>query len=159
MMPAPICPDCKVEARLTDGMEIWPHRPDLHAKPIWTCDGCGGRVGCHPGTTDPLGTPAGPELRRARGDLHEKRLDPLWREALESGFYKGKSRYRNGIVKTARTRVYEWLADRLSLLPEQTHVGMFDMETCKRAWAALEGVSYADIRAWAHARRAEREAA
>ena len=49
------CCECAnhVEARLTDGREIYPHRPDLAALPFWRCDGCGGYVGTHHRSDDP----------------------------------------------------------------------------------------------------------
>ncbi len=70
-----------VEARLTDGSEIYPHRPDLHSLPFWKCDGCGNNVGCHHKTKDrtrPLGIIATKELKAARQHIH-RILDPLWK--------------------------------------------------------------------------------
>ncbi|MDR3488742.1 MAG: zinc-finger-containing protein [Bradyrhizobium sp.] len=165
MTAAPVCPECKTAARLTDGREIYPHRPDLADKPIYVCDGCTGYVGCHPGTTKPLGTPANYELRNARSKLHNLMLDPLWMEAWRDPAYaadreadasgrKRTAQQRIGdIQRCARTRVYEYLADKLGLTREQCHTGEFDLETCRRAWTALKGVSYSEIRAWARERR------
>ncbi len=70
----------KVEARLTDGSEIYPHRNDLHELPFWRCAACGNYVGCHHKTknrTAPLGCIPTPEIRKARQEIH-KILDPLW---------------------------------------------------------------------------------
>lgn len=66
--------------RLTDGKEIYPHRPDLSALPFWKCDACGNFVGCHHKTgnrTRPLGCIPTPELKKARQRIHEL-LDPIW---------------------------------------------------------------------------------
>lgn len=76
------CSGCgvKVKARLTDGGEIYPHRPDLSDLPFWKCDTCGNYVGCHHKTEDrtrPLGIIATPELRNAKNHIH-RILDPLW---------------------------------------------------------------------------------
>jgi hypothetical protein len=65
------CCGCEsaVQARLTDGREIYPHRPDLADLPFWKCDGCGNHVGCHHKTNDrtrPLGNIPTPEIRIAR---------------------------------------------------------------------------------------------
>jgi len=71
----------EVEARLTDGREIYPHRPDLHHQPFWKCDGCGNKVGCHWKTgypTKPLGNIPTPEITKARQHIH-RILDPLWK--------------------------------------------------------------------------------
>lgn len=70
------------DCRLTDGREIYPHRPDLAALPFWKCIVCGNHVGCHHKTTDrtkPLGTIPGPEMRNARRHIHA-RLDPIWKQ-------------------------------------------------------------------------------
>lgn len=77
------CCGCEkeVEARLTSGREIYPHRSDLHGLPFWKCDTCGNSVGCHHKTknrTRPLGCIPTPALKAARQEIH-KVLDPLWR--------------------------------------------------------------------------------
>lgn len=76
------CTGCgtDVQARLTDGGERYPHRPDLKHLPFWKCDGCGNYVGCHHKTTKPtrpLGCIATPEILHARKRIHAL-LDPLW---------------------------------------------------------------------------------
>lgn len=74
----------KIDARLTDGSEIYPHRNDLKGLPFWKCDGCGNFVGCHHKTEDrtrPLGCIPTPEIRNARKHIHAI-LDPLWKNKL-----------------------------------------------------------------------------
>jgi len=75
------CCACKsdVNARLTNGSEIYPHRSDLSSIPFWKCDDCGNFVGCHHKTskpTQPLGHIPTPEIRKARQHIHMI-LDPL----------------------------------------------------------------------------------
>ncbi len=67
-----------VRAALVTGEVVYPHRPDLAGKNFWRCPTCGAYVGCHPGSTRPLGNLPTPELRRARGHIHAV-LDPLWK--------------------------------------------------------------------------------
>lgn len=70
-----------VDARLTYGAEVYPHRDDLSKLPFWRCDGCGNWVGCHHKTkepTRPLGNIPSPELKKARGHIHAL-IDPLWK--------------------------------------------------------------------------------
>lgn len=69
-----------VDARLTDGKEIYPHRLDLFSLPFWKCDKCKNFVGCHHKTKDrtkPLGCIPTPEIKNARKQIHSL-LDPLW---------------------------------------------------------------------------------
>lgn len=149
------CPGCQREAELTNGAEVYPRRADLREKSIWICRPCGAYVGCHPGTTRPLGVPANAELRRARMILHNEMLDPLWETADQCDAYTPEDeRARKKIRRRARERVYRFLADRLGLPREAVHTGLFDLETCRRAWRALRGVTYADIRVWARAAEA-----
>lgn len=92
----------EVQARLTDGREIYPHRPDLAELPFWRCDACGNHVGCHHKTSDrtrPLGNIPTPELRKARQHIHAL-LDPLWRSR------KISRRKIYGHISTALGRQY-----------------------------------------------------
>lgn len=85
------CCGCEkeVDARLTDGSEIYPHRKDLYLLPFWKCDCCGNYVGCHYKTntpTKPLGCIPTPDIAQARGAIHAV-IDPLWRKR---GFRRGE---------------------------------------------------------------------
>ena len=76
------CISCEktVNARLTDGKEIYSHRPDLYNLPFWRCDHCGNYVGCHHKTanrTQPLGAIPSEEVRKLRNQIHAV-LAPLW---------------------------------------------------------------------------------
>lgn len=78
------CVGCSqdVEARLTSGLEIYPHRDDLGHLPFWKCDGCRNFVGCHHKTADPtrpLGIIPTREIREARKHIH-RLLDPIWKK-------------------------------------------------------------------------------
>lgn len=73
------CTGCQteVEARLTDGKEMYPHRADLAKMLFWVCDTDRAFVGCHRGSTRPLGFLATPEVKKWRKIIHGI-LDPLW---------------------------------------------------------------------------------
>ena len=82
---------CEVEARLTNGVETYPHRPDLSHLPFWKCDKCANFVGCHYKSKDkrqPLGCIPTNEIKKVRRQIH-RTLDPLW----ESGKYDRKQIY------------------------------------------------------------------
>ena len=114
------CCGCKkdVVARLTDGKEIYPHRPDLYALPFWKCDACKNFVGCHHKTsepTKPLGNIPTPELKKARQHIH-RILDPLW---------------KNKIIP--RGKIYCHIAHRLGI--EQYHTGeLTSIETAREVY-------------------------
>lgn len=82
-----------VDARLTNGAEIYPHRPDLADLPRWKCDVCGNHVGTHHKTnnpTRPLGNIPSPEIKTARMKIHEL-IDPVWRGGrMKRGILYGK---------------------------------------------------------------------
>ena len=80
------CIECEgyIQARLTTGHEVYPHRSDLHHLPFWLCDTCKNFVGCHHKTqnpTEPLGCIPNPEMKNARMHIHAL-LDPLWQNGL-----------------------------------------------------------------------------
>lgn len=75
-----------VDARLTDGREIYPHRKDLAELPFWICDACGNYVGCHHKTknpTAPLGSIPTRRMMTLRKMIHAT-LDPLWKSGQVS---------------------------------------------------------------------------
>jgi hypothetical protein len=78
------CCGCQkdVQARLTHGGEVYPHRSDLSDLPFWKCDTCKNYVGCHHKTknrTKPLGNIPTKELKNARQHIH-RILDPIWKD-------------------------------------------------------------------------------
>lgn len=75
-----------VDAELVSGLDIYPHRKDLKKLNFYRCPKCGGYVGCHPHTINPLGVIPTPEIRRARHKVHEL-IDPLWKDKRVSRKY------------------------------------------------------------------------
>jgi hypothetical protein len=109
-----ICDYCGKPAELVNGLDVYPHRPDLKKLFMWRCAPCDARVGCHPGTKTPLGRLANRVLRRWKMRAHEA-FDPIWQER-----------------RLSRREAYAWLAEQLGKTEAETHIGMFDSETCKR---------------------------
>lgn len=94
------CTGCQteVDARLTNGKEMYPHREDLFSLPFWICDACSAFVGTHHKTKDrlrPLGFLATKEIKQWRMKIHAV-LDPLW---------------ENGKIK--RGQAYAFISNRL----------------------------------------------
>jgi len=77
------CTSCdkEIKARLSNGLEAYPYRKDLHSLNFWFCDICKHFVGCHQKTKDPtrpLGIIADKELKKFRIEIHNT-IDPLWK--------------------------------------------------------------------------------
>lgn len=109
-----LCPYCNEATKLVTGKEIYPHRPDLYDKKFWQCKKCDAYVGCHPGSNNPLGRLANAELRQAKMKAHAA-FDPKWKK---------------GNMK--RAIAYKWLAEQLGIACSDCHIGMFDVEMCKK---------------------------
>jgi len=107
-----ICGYCDKRPQLVTGKEVYPHLPKLRVKKFYYCAPCNALVGCHEGTTAPLGSLAKPELRKARMSAHAA-FDPLW---------------RNGKMK--RKSAYKRLADFLGIEITKCHIGMFNETQC-----------------------------
>jgi len=104
------CCGCEqdVNARLTNGREIYPHRPDLFSLPFWRCDTCKNYVGCHhksKNRTHPLGCIPTREIMEARKRIHAL-IDPLWQSGKMSrrGIYKAISDAVGWKYHTAKIR-------------------------------------------------------
>ncbi len=117
-MNPPICPCCNNPAKLVTGKTMYPHRPDLAHKKFWACRKCDAYVGCHPNTDVPLGNLATRQVRQARSAAHFS-FDKVWR---------GKR--RGGMM--SRGDAYKWLAGKMGLCIEKTHIGMFDVAQCTK---------------------------
>ena len=121
----------KVEARLTDGKEIYPHRPDLSELPYWKCDECKNYVGCHHKTknpTQPLGHISTPELREARRYIHAI-LDPLWQtDGLD------------------RKVIYQYLTDHLGWTYHTAKIR--DIEEARRVYRLIQSLTKKEAKAY-----------
>lgn len=118
-MQAPPCSNGH-PTELVGGLAVYPSRPDLASKQFWACLQCDEFVGCHPGTTEPLGTPANPTTRKARRATHAA-FDPLWRDGL-----------------MVRSQAYAWLRRCLNMTSQQCHIGRFDIDTCAKVIALCD---------------------
>jgi len=109
------CGECGEMAEEVSGRAIHPHRPDLASLKFWRCprDGCDSHCGSL-SDGSPVGVPAGPATRKARGDAHAA-FDPIWRSGRKS-----------------RSGAYRWLARRLELAEGECHIGRMDEATARR---------------------------
>jgi hypothetical protein len=119
-MITPVCPYCRAPAVQCTGADIYDN-PAYLLKIIWRCSPCHAWVGCHEGTSVPLGRLANSALRHAKRKAHDA-FDALWRPGTAQRC-------------ETRSRAYYWLALRLRIRPEDCHIGMFDVDTCNRTVA------------------------
>lgn len=106
------CPYCGQQAEYVDSAVIYGRSYGM----VYLCRPCDAYVGVHKGTDQPLGRLANRELRRWRNRAHAM-FDPLWQ--------KGRFRRR-------RNDAYAWLAEKMGLPKEETHIAMFDIPQCKQ---------------------------
>ena len=101
-----------VPARNVYGSAV--ERLGLEKEYIYQCQNCNARVGCHKGTTRPLGNVANETLRLKRMETHQV-FDAFWK--------------RRGM---SRTQGYKWLAGKMGLPERLTHIGGFEMDQCQK---------------------------
>lgn len=116
---AKICPYCGLQPDFMESSE------KIYGKdygPVYICHDCDAYVGVHKdGLNRPLGRLADAELRKAKKEAHFY-FDFLWRKKMSKGFTKHEAR------KTA----YLWLSLKMAIIPDHTHIGMFNIEQCKQ---------------------------
>ena len=109
------CPYCGAEVVLRNSSEVY-HNNKYYGK-MWVCSNfpdCDAYVGCHAGTTIPLGRLANKRLRNLKKEAH-RQFDPIWKSGLMS-----------------RKEAYRWLADMLRIPIDECHIGMFDIKMCQK---------------------------
>lgn len=116
----PICPYCDKPSVYLESSAAMYRGKDYG--PLWICYGCEAWVGVHKGTSNPLGRLADAELRAAKHAAHTV-FDPLWQR---------KIREQGATWADARKAGYQWLAFQLNIPFAETHIGMMDVQQCKR---------------------------
>lgn len=111
------CPYCNRPTKYVDSAVVYSRS---YGK-IYYCSDCQAWVGVHKGTNKALGRLANAELREWKIEAH-KYFDPLWQKKMQQGLSKTQ----------ARRRAYKWLAGLMGIPASETHIGMFDVDQCKR---------------------------
>lgn len=113
-----ICRYCGSVVRLVPALSVYGEtaakRLGLEHEKIYQCQNCNARVGCHRGTTRPLGNVANETLRLKRIETHHV-FDAYWRSQ-----------------HMTRTTAYRWLAKQLHLPEHKAHIGGFEMDQCQQ---------------------------
>ncbi len=106
------CDYCSRRAEYVDSAVIYGKSYGM----IYLCRSCNAYVGVHKGSDKPLGRLANAELREWKKRAHAA-FDPIW---------------QYGRFRRRRNAAYEWLAEKMGLTKEETHIGMFDVPQCKQ---------------------------
>lgn len=105
-----ICNYCGKPAEYVDSTIVY----GISYGMIYYCKPCNAWVGVHKGSNTPLGTLANAELRASRRKAHGM-FDRIWRRRWMS-----------------RGKAYDWLSEQMGLAKEETHIGMFSIEQCRK---------------------------
>jgi hypothetical protein len=129
-----LCPYCGEDTvYLKSSEEVY--RKDYG--PIYACRPCRAWVGCHKGGSGrrSLGRVADKELRDAKVAAHSA-FDVLWKKKVQKEIKKDRSRSSGlrylKLRAQTRTEAYQWLSEAMGLPVQHTHIGMFDVEQCRR---------------------------
>lgn len=129
---AEACPYCKRPPELVSGEVLYPDMRNLHSRLYWRCKPCDAYVGCHTGTSIPLGRLANLELRKLKILTHHF-FDVIWRNA--ECYRKVTGDTLNTTDSRRRVGAYAWLGNKMQLKKSECHVGLFDESMCGRAIA------------------------
>lgn len=132
-----ICDYCQSPAQYVHSEVVY--GPGRDYGMLYFCKPCEAWVGCHKGTDKPKGRLANKELREWKIKAHAA-FDPLWQKKYRQRLAgkPGKSGHPGGKdyrPQYARNSGYKWLAGELGLTREECHIGMMDVEMCKRVIA------------------------
>jgi len=126
---AKICPYCGEKPEFVDSSVIYGQSYGM----IYLCSPCDAYVGVHKGSDKALGRLANKELREAKKKAHFY-FDKLWKAKVQIGINEdsGRKSGKRYIAWRSKCRsgAYKWLSEAMSIDPEFTHIGMFDIENC-----------------------------
>ena len=105
-----VCQYCGKETRLVDSKVIYKRSYGL----MYLCKKCNAYCGVHKDTSRSLGSVANKELREWRKITHNN-FDVIWKHKIMD-----------------RNDAYQWLSIELDLEEDYTHIGMFQIDTCKK---------------------------
>lgn len=95
---------------------------------VYLCRPCKAWVGCHKGTTRPLGRVAKADLRSLKICCHAL-FDPIWKTAKT---------LRGGSNSEHRKKAYQWLAEGIGIPFSECHFGLFDESRARAALSFLQ---------------------
>lgn len=124
-----ICDYCGEPAELVDSIEIY---GNVSYGMTWRCRPCGAYVGTHKTSKKhkPLGRLANKELRVWKQAAHAA-FDPIWQKKVE---------FEAGSATKTRQEAYYWLSQKLGIQYKDCHIGMFDVDMCRKVVFVCENM-------------------
>ncbi len=118
IIQAKVCPYCMSNTEYVDSSVIYKRSFGM----VYLCRPCDAFVGVHGNTKKALGRLANKDLRIWKKNAHSC-FDFIWKKKMQSTKCNKRS---------ARSKAYGWLSKQLGTPPKYTHIGMFDIDQCKR---------------------------
>jgi hypothetical protein len=128
------CPYCGGNAPLDDTKKIYSGRDFGLAYICENYPACDAYVGIHKETLRPLGRLANKELRHWKIKAHNY-FDELWKRKLIKRKKQKGQKYKKLYGRNAG---YKWLSEQLGIEKNYCHIGMFDVDMCKKVVAVCE---------------------
>lgn len=117
-----ICPYCENKTEFIDSSYIYGKSYGM----IYICKPCDAYVGVHKGTDKSLGRLSNAKLREAKKEAHfwfdqiakTNLINHIWDEYIPN--------------TSNRDKAYIWLTHQMGIPRKYCHIGMFDIEECKK---------------------------
>lgn len=123
-----ICYYCHNQTKKVDISEVY--GPNYTGSYVYQCKKCEAHVGTHKSDTSSLGFVAKKDLRELRKKVHYH-FDKLWKLAVKKG----------GDRSSSRSNAYKWLSSAMGIKLDYMHIGMLNVDQCKRAIEIIEPYS------------------
>ncbi len=136
MLEILICPYCNEPSKYVDSREVYGRSYGM----IYLCRPCDAYVGVHKGTDKPLGRLANKQLREWKKMAHAA-FDPLWK----AKFIRRRAENPEYKKHYARGSGYKWLAGQLGIDGKDCHIGMFDVDMCRRVVNLINNKEWKNI--------------
>lgn len=120
------CIECQsdVEAAHIQGVDAYPHRPDLARKNFWQCPSCKNFVGTHKNgdSMTPLGCIPNRKMKSIRMQIHSV-IDPIW---------KTRKLSRSEVYKRISEKIgYEYHTGEIKSIPEANRIFVLVQEMAR----------------------------
>ena len=124
-----ICPYCNKVPEFVDSSCVY---HGISFGMIYLCRDCSAWVGVHKDTKKALGRLANNELREAKKKAHSY-FDLIAKTGLINKLW---TQFIHGMPN--RNKAYWWLSRKMDIKKDRCHIGMFDLDQCKKVVSICE---------------------